>query len=93
MLRNIPCANDVKYNSMAAGAAVAFFSLDRVLPLPPLVHYAAAGIAPLVPGGRGGRLQLPPAYEAMCASLYGIAGAMVAGYGFGKGPTINTLMK
>ena len=70
--------------STAAGALVAYQGLDRVLPLPPVVHYAAGGLA--VDALCRGQAVLSPSQETLMSAAMGVAGAYLAGYLLGRGP-------
>lgn len=65
------------------GLAVAYTGMDRVLPLPPIVHYAAGGVLATNIAGTG---TLQPGQKMLMDAAYGIGGAYLAGMVFGKGP-------
>ena len=62
------------YKSAMAGAVVALTGLDRLLPLPPVIHHAVAGI--LVDYYCGAAVGMNS--EAAYSALYGVGGATIA---------------
>ena len=83
MLTQLPCQYK-RSVSAGAGALVAYQGLDRLLPLPPIVHYAAGGVA--VDALCRGRDVMKPTQEVAISAAAGIAGAYLAGVLLGRGP-------
>ena len=84
-LTQLPCQQK-RSASVAAGAATAYLGFDRVLPLPPMVHYAAAGLA-VDALCRGGDI-LNPTAESAYSLGFGIVGAFISGHFLKRGPTM-----
>jgi len=71
-----PCGENSYYYKMLAGAATVAIGVDGVLPLPPIVHHAAAGVA--VKYYCDGVMPGFDRETAKCAG-FGVAGAMLYG--------------
>ena len=72
--------DNLKYTASAAGAAVAYFGLDRLLPLPTEVHYGLAGLI-IAAHCQNGLMAMPTMDElsspmSMSAIVYGIVGGV-----------------
>ena len=82
-LTQLPCKQK-RAASAAAGALVAYQGLDRVLPLPPIVHYAVGGVA--IDALCRGRDVMSPNQEVLISAAAGVAGAYLSGMFLGRGP-------
>ena len=81
-ITQLPCQQK-RMGSAAAGAAVSFMGYDTLFPLPPMAHYAAAGMLVDVTC-RGGDIS-PNQNELLTSAAWGIGGAIVAGVALGGG--------
>lgn len=81
MITQLPCGQK-RIASAIAGGTVAMYGWDRVLPLPKLAHYAAAGVLVDL-GCRGMDVRGGP--EMAYSAAYGVAGAAALGLVMGRG--------
>ena len=79
------CATkNIKFSAAAAGAAVAYFGMDTLLPLPREVHYGLAGLL-VATHCQNGLMTVPDMDEltspfSMSGIVYGIGGGLLLGF-------------
>jgi hypothetical protein len=77
------CKKNIKFSAAAAGAAVAYFRLDRALPLPREVHYGLAGLVVAL-HCQNGLMTLPDMDELTSPeSVYGVMAGIGGGFLYG----------
>jgi len=83
MITQLPCRQK-RLTSAAGGALVLYTGMQRAVPfLPPVVHYALAGVA--VDSACRGLDVMNPSMETAISAAAGVAGAVVLGYVTGRG--------